>query len=109
APATLANSRLTWNSNGGLTIELEWLHTGNYAMDAANTVRYPGHDLLNLRINWPLTTGWSVHARLNNLGDTLYAERADFAFGSERFFPGRERSVYLDFRYQSVAKNRDGS
>jgi iron complex outermembrane receptor protein len=38
---------------------------------------------------------------VNNLADKLYAERADFAFGGYRYFPGREREVYLEVAYDS--------
>ena len=32
--------------------ELEWLHVGGYWTNAANTARYAGHDLANLRLSW---------------------------------------------------------
>jgi iron complex outermembrane receptor protein len=36
----------------------------------------------------------TLHARIDNLSDKAYATRADFAFGSYRFFGGEERSFY---------------
>ena len=35
-----------------LAAELEWLHVGDYWANAANTARYGGHDLVNLRLSW---------------------------------------------------------
>jgi iron complex outermembrane receptor protein len=35
---------------------------------------------------------------VTNLLDTDYAERADYAFGNERFFVGEPRGVYIGFR-----------
>ena len=99
APAHLVSSRLRWRTFFDSVVELEWLHTGNYAMDAANTVRYPGHDLVNLRYTQPVGQHWALDARLMNLTDTRYAERADFAFGNQRYFPGRARSLYFDLRW----------
>jgi len=33
--------------------------------------------------------------RAENIFDTRYANRADFAFGNERYFPGRPRSLFV--------------
>jgi len=33
--------------------------------------------------------------RVDNLFDTAYADRADFAFGNYRYFPARGRAVFL--------------
>ena len=40
-------------------------------------------------------TPWvRLFARLLNLLDVAYADRADFAFGSYRYFPGMPRQLY---------------
>ncbi len=74
--------------------ELEWVHMGKYYTDTANEHSYPGHDLLNLRVSDQLSDAWRLFARVTNLTDELYAERADFAFGNDRYFPGEPRSFY---------------
>jgi outer membrane receptor for ferric coprogen and ferric-rhodotorulic acid len=38
---------------------------------------------------------WYYGARVTNLFDTDYAERADFGFGVDRYFVGEPRSVYF--------------
>jgi len=38
---------------------------------------------------------FSLFGRVDNIFDTRYADRADFAFGNERFFPGRPRTVFF--------------
>jgi outer membrane receptor protein involved in Fe transport len=38
--------------------------------------------------------------RVRNLLDERYAERADFAFGNYRYFPGAGRSVYGSIGYR---------
>ena len=96
APRTLANIRLGYTFlEGDARAELEWIHTGDYFMDASNSVRYPGHNLFNLRADVAVTDNLSVYSRLTNLTDKRYAERADFAFGNERYFPGEDRAVHL--------------
>ena len=92
APSTLATVQLAWTPTGTITAEAAWTHVGAYWTDAANTVEYPGHDVLDLRGAWevgPVT----VLGIVRNVTDARYARRADFAFGSERYFPGEERAV----------------
>ena len=37
--------------------------------------------------------------RLNNLTDRSIADRADFAFGNYRYFPGRGREFFAEIQY----------
>ena len=53
-----------------------------------------GHRLLNWRGAWDVTPWVRLFARLLNLLDVAYADRADFAFGSYRYFPGMPRQLY---------------
>ena len=82
-----------------LALELELAHVGDYFVDAANTARYPGHALVNARARYAFTDAWHATLRVTNLGDRRYADRADFAFGDYRYFPGRERSAFLEVGY----------
>ncbi len=100
APRTLGSLRLGYQAAAWLT-ELEWVHQGRYYLNAENTARYPGHDLLNWRASWDFRAGWSATLRLNNLTDEYYADRADFAFGNYRYFPGRDREVFVELAYAS--------
>lgn len=76
-------------------LELEWVHQGGYFLDAGNTQRYGGHNLLHLRWQRALGANWTLGARVMNLADRRYAERADLAFGGFRYFPGAGRSAYV--------------
>ena len=93
APNWLANARLLWEPTDWVYGELEWVHVGDYFTDASNAHTYPGHDVFNIRGGVEVTEAWSVSAAVRNLFDTDYAERADFSFGSERYFPGEGRAV----------------
>jgi outer membrane receptor protein involved in Fe transport len=99
APHQVGSAELGWRPVNGLGMELEWVHVGKYFADAANTATYPGHDLLNLRASWNLTPAWTLRARINNLADVAYADRADVAFGRLRYFPGRDRSIFVEIGY----------
>jgi outer membrane receptor protein involved in Fe transport len=98
APEWLWNARLSWQASDRLWAGLEWVHVGEYFTDAANTNRYDGHDLVNLRARWSATERVTVFAAIRNLADVRYAERADFAFGRDRYFPGEERAFSLGVR-----------
>jgi outer membrane receptor protein involved in Fe transport len=39
-----------------------------------------------------------VFGAVRNLTNTDYAERADFAFGNDRYFPGEDRAFSLGVR-----------
>jgi outer membrane receptor protein involved in Fe transport len=99
APRQIHGARVSWQPSSALALELEWQHVGAYWLDAANAHRYGGHDLLNLRAEWAVARGWSIAARLNNLTDEVYADRADFAIGNYRYFPGRDRTLFVEARY----------
>ena len=73
----------------------EVAYIGSHFINAANTARYGGHALLNWRGDWVVTPRLRLFARLLNVLDAAYADRADFAFGSYRYFPGMPRQVYL--------------
>ncbi len=73
---------------------------GKYFTDPQNTNEYDGHDLLHLRIQAAISQRLSLSARVTNLTDTDYAERADFAFGNERYFVGEPCSLYVGVEYR---------
>jgi outer membrane receptor protein involved in Fe transport len=101
APRHVNTARLAWQFLPVANAELEWVSVGRYFVDAANANEYPGHDLLNLRVGWNMRDNWTTTLRLNNITDRAYADRADFAFGNYRYFPGRGRTLFVEVRYRS--------
>lgn len=95
APKNVANIRLNWSLTDTLNTQLEWVKMGEYYTDAANLHSYKGHSVFNLRVAYALNGNTDLHISVRNLGDELYAERADFAFGNERFFPAEPRTIGL--------------
>ena len=80
---------------------LDLNYVGSYYLDAANTARYPGHRVANLRFSWTTPSLLHLTLRVDNLFDTDYADRADFAFGDYRYFPARGRAAFLSVDYSS--------
>lgn len=95
APRTLATFRVTARPFQKLMAELEWRHVGSYKTDPGNTQEYPGHNVFVLRSSYAITDTLILSGRIDNVFDVRYADRADFAFGNERYFPGRPRTLFL--------------
>ena len=100
APRIIANTRLGWRPLERVLFEAEWVSEGSYFTDAANDHSYDGHNLLHLRGEAKITERLAVFLTLRNVTDALYAERADFAFGNDRFFPGEERTFGFGLRFR---------
>lgn len=98
APRRLANTQLAWTPTDALTAELGWTHMGAYLTNAAGTRRYPGHDVFDLRAAWKANDTVELYGAVRNLADIRYAERADFAFGNDRYFPAEGRAFTLGVR-----------
>ena len=95
APGSFGSLQLAWTINPTWDAELEWTHLGSYYQDPENNHEYPGHDLLNLRLFAQGLLGWDWGLRIMNVADEKYAERADFAFGEDRYFVGEPRRAFL--------------
>lgn len=99
APKHLATLRAELRPLDRARIALEWTDVGAYYADASNLNRYPGHDLVNLRAAVDVGRGMTLRARVLNLADRAYADRADISFGNWRYFPGRDRTWFLEIGY----------
>lgn len=98
APRQSGSVRIHWQPNDQIDTELEWVYLGDYYTDPLNTAEYDGHNLVNLRVNYAYSDTTDMYARVTNLANEEYAERADFAFGSDRYFVGEPASIYLGFK-----------
>ncbi|MBP57222.1 MAG: TonB-dependent receptor [Rhodobiaceae bacterium] len=95
APELLANTRFIYSPKEGTRIELEWEKIDRYPVDERNAHFYKGHSVINLRAKTPINENLSIGIYVNNINNKSYANRADFAFGSYRYFVGQKREFYL--------------
>jgi iron complex outermembrane receptor protein len=100
APRGFGSVQLQWRASETLTTELEWVNSGSYYTNPENLNKYEGHDILNLRTRWQATTDLTLALNILNLTDTKYAERADFAFGGDRYFPGEPLRAFLSVNWR---------
>ena len=79
-------------------IGLEWFHVDPYYMDEANTKKYEGYDVFNLRIGKKFKN-FKVWFNILNLTDKLYATSASKSAWGTSYRPGEKRSFNLGLSY----------
>ena len=95
APSWFGNARWRYQPNDAWYSEFELNYIGKHYINAANTHRYDGHAVVNWRGGVHLNDRTEVFARVVNLFDERYADRADFAFGNYRYFPAMPIQAYV--------------
>ena len=90
---------LQYEPSDRFNIGMQLTTIGKYYLDAENRFRYPGHTIANLRAGVRLSSQIDLVLRLNNVSDKDIADRADYAFGNYRYFPGRGRELFAELRY----------
>ena len=99
APRQLHNLGIDAQFSEALGAGVDVTFVDRYFLDAANTAAYPGHIVANLRIDWRASDDLRASLRVDNVLDTAYADRADFAFGNYRYFPARGRALFLSLDF----------
>ncbi len=79
-------------------IGLEWFHVDPYYMDEANTQKYEGYDIYNLRIGKKFNN-FKVWFNILNLTDKLYATSARKSAWGTSYRPGEKRSFNVGVSY----------
>ena len=102
APTYIGNLRLVYNSEvwQGFNSVIEWQSIGDYWMDASNTQRANGYDVVNLKFNYKLNENFSFHFRIHNVANDKYSLQNELRFGKEQIQPGTPRLWYLGAAYQ---------
>ncbi len=100
APKWLGNARWRFQPDAAWYSEFEVNVIGKHFINAANTHSYGGHAVVNWRGSFRLNARARLFARIVNLLDKRYADRADFAFGSYRYFPAMPLQGYLGFELE---------
>ena len=113
APSDITTAEIGYRPLQGARIALELVHQGDYWMNNANTVRYAGHTLLNLRGSYRFARGWEAWLQVRNLTDRQYADSASSSYSGvgtyspdtqNQYTPGAPRSIMLGLAYTFDAK-----
>ena len=97
APRILLNTELAYTHERG-RVAFELVHVGDYYTDPANEHSYPGHYVFNLYAEVHAWRDVRFFFNIRNITDKRFADRADFAFGNDRYFPGQPRAFFLGLK-----------
>jgi len=99
APRQLHNLSVEAKLGATFSAALDVAFVDRYFLDAANTAAYAGHTVAGLRVDWRARADLRASLHVDNLFDTAYADRADYAFGNYRYFPARGRALFLSLDF----------
>ncbi|MGE8643469.1 TonB-dependent receptor [Acinetobacter vivianii] len=81
-----------------LLLAVEGVYVGSYWINDANTEKYDGHTLLNLRANYR-KNAYEVFGQVINATDVHYAESTSFSNNQASYTPAAPRTYLLGLRY----------
>jgi outer membrane receptor protein involved in Fe transport len=108
APKNMTTAEVGYKILPDTRIALEMVHQGEYWMNNANTVKYPGHTLWNFRVSTTLNSGWKAWLHVMNMTDKRYADSASSSYSGtgtytpntqNQYTPGAPRRVMLGVAY----------
>ena len=98
APNWLGGLTLAWRPTDAFKASLSAEYIGEYYTDPGNTGTYPGHTVTQARASYAFTPDLEAFIIIRNLFDINYADRADLAFGNNRYFPGEPLNATVGVR-----------
>lgn len=99
APKWMGSAQLQFTPSSDWLFELEMVYMDEHYIDVENENSYDGHTVWNSTATWQVTDALNARVKVQNLTDERYAERADFSFGSYRYFTGENRGVFVELRH----------
>lgn len=94
APHQVLSAELGYKPLQTLRVAVEAIKLGEYWMDNANTVQYPGHSLFNLKANWQVHKTLAVWAQVRNLLDRRYADNASSSYSGVGVYSPNTQNQY---------------
>lgn len=98
APQWVGSMQLRYQPSTAVFAEFEAAYMDRYYLDAANEHEYAGHTIYNALLGVSVNEQWQGRLRLQNITDERFAERADYAFGSYRYFTGEGRGLFAEVK-----------
>lgn len=105
----------TWIANGevfyypaflqGLRLGVEWQRMSSYYMDPANTEKYEGFNVFNVRLGYDRNR-WDTWINVLNVGDQLYATNASKSRFGKSYSPGDPRTLSIGLAFRFTKQNR---
>ena len=101
-PRVMSNVFLTYSPSyfKGGKISGEWYHSGETAIDQANTAKYGGHDIFNLYANYPVNKSIEIFGKITNVTDKKYSEYMAVTSAGREFQVAQPRMMYIGLSYK---------
>jgi outer membrane receptor protein involved in Fe transport len=74
-------------------------YVGSYYMDDSNDHKYDGYTVGNIKVNYTMNDSLKFFAKIDNITDEEYAEKADYSYGQEKYTPALPRAFYVGAEY----------
>lgn len=94
APKNTVNAQVAYKPVPGARIALGVVHQGEYWMNNANTVKYPGHTLWNLQGSFALAKGVEAWLQVRNLTDVAYSDSASSSYSGTGTYSPNTQNTY---------------
>lgn len=103
APHTIVNGEITYRPSfaPGLRLGAEWQHQGNYWMNNANTRKYNGSDVLNIRAGYS-RGGMEIWVNAFNVANAYYAVLALWSRYGYSYNMGDPRELNIGVSYHFI-------
>ncbi len=94
APKNTINAQVAYKPAAGARIALGVVHQGEYWMNNANTVKYPGHTLWNLQGSYAVAKGVEAWLQVRNLTDAAYSDSASSSYSGTGTYSPNTQNTY---------------
>ena len=94
APSNITTAEVGYKPVKDARVALELVSQGAYWMNNANTVRYSGHMLFNLRGNYQFAGGWEAWLQGRNLGNQHYSDSATSSYSGVGAYTANTQNQY---------------
>jgi len=103
APHFWSNLSTTIKLNKHLNSNIEWQHQSSYFMDETNATKYPGFDVLNVRLNYTVSKS-EFWLHVLNLSNAYYSTMATKNFSVKgnaaySYYMGEPRSIAIGWKW----------
>lgn len=94
APSNITTAEFGYKPVQGARVALELVNQGAYWMNNANTVRYAGHALFNLRGNYQFAGGWEAWLQGRNLTNKHYSDSSTSSYSGVGAYTPNTQNQY---------------
>jgi hypothetical protein len=107
APAFWSTFSSEWTPLKSIMFIVDWQHQSKYFMDETNSTRYPGFDLLNIKLNLK-NKRFVYWLHVLNATNTYYASMATKNFSVKgnaaySYYIGEPRSISIGFKWSLIS------